>query len=93
MKCYKKIYECAEERYKSCNIDQTNHLSDTIIAEFKQRQAMKEFDRCLFVKTVSKINIDKNGNLEIIFLNGASLKHNIFEGDDKNDKPANTTNN
>ena len=87
----KVIYECAEERYKSCNIDQTNHLSDTIIAEFKERQAMKEFDRFLFIKTVSKMNIDKIGNLEVIFLNGASLKHNIFERNDKIDKPANTT--
>lgn len=88
-----KIFECSEEKYKSCNIDQTNHLSDTIIAEFKKRQATIEFDSCLFIKTVSKINIDKKGNLEVIFLNGASLKHNIYERIDKDDKSTNTTNN
>ena len=84
------IYERAQERYRTLEINDTDYRTGKIQEVLSDRNELTEFDEELYRKLVTRIVIYKNNTAKVVFLNGSSIKveyqpdnHKITEKEQK----------
>lgn len=68
------ILECAAEKYKTCSIKESDHITMKIWALFQEHCDDKELDRNLFEQTVKQVILQQDGTIQLRLLNGKILK-------------------
>ena len=68
------IYERAQERYRTLEINDTDYRTGKIQEVLSDRNELTEFDEELYRKLVTRIVIYKNNTAKVVFLNGSSIK-------------------
>lgn len=64
-----KPLECAAEKYKTCHIRGSDHVTLRILALFREHMEDKELDRELFEQTVKQVIIQSDGSLRLRLVN------------------------
>ncbi|MDE5823811.1 MAG: recombinase, partial [Lachnospiraceae bacterium] len=71
------LYQRAQERYRTLEINDAGFRTDEMLEILADRSELTEFDGELYRKLVSRIIIYKNNTVEVVFLNGSSIKIGI----------------
>ena len=84
------IYERAQERYRTPEINDTDYRTGKMQEVLSDRNELTEFDEDLYRKLITRIVIYKNNTAKVVFLNGSSIKveyqprnHKITEKEQK----------
>ena len=84
------IYERAQERYRTLEINDTDCRTRKMQEVLSDRNELTEFDEELYRKLVTRIVVYKNNTAKVVFLNGSSIKveyqpdnHKITEKEQK----------
>jgi len=84
------IYERAQERYRTLEINDTDYRTGKMQEVLSDRNELTEFDEDLYRKLITRIVIYKNNTAKVVFLNGSSIKveyqpdnHKITEKEQK----------
>ena len=64
------ILECAAEKYKTCSIKESDHLTIKIKALFQEHSNDEELNRELFEQTVKQVILQPDGSIKFQLLNG-----------------------
>ena len=64
------ILECAAEKYKTCSIKKSDHLTIKIKALFQEHSNDEELNRELFEQTVKQVILQPDGSIKFQLLNG-----------------------
>lgn len=64
------ILECAAEKYKTCRIKESDHLTIKIKALFQEHCDDEKLDWELFEQTVEKVILQPDGSVQFRLLNG-----------------------
>ena len=64
------ILECAAEKYKTCGIKESDHLTIKIKALFQEHSNDEELNRELFEQTVKQVILQPDGTIKFQLLNG-----------------------
>lgn len=64
------ILECATEKYKTCCIKESDHLTIKIKALFQEHSNDEELNRELFEQTVKQVILQQDGSIKFQLLNG-----------------------
>ena len=67
------ILECAAEKYKTCCIKESDHLTIKIKALFQEHSNDEELNRELFEQTVKQVILQQDGSIKFQLLNGKIL--------------------
>ena len=70
----KLLYERAQERYRTLEINDTDFRTRKIQEILSDRNELAEFDEELYRKLVTKIIVYKNNTAKAVFLNGSSIE-------------------
>lgn len=63
------ILECAAEKYKTCRIRESDHLTIKIKALFQEHSGDERLDRELFEQTIEKVILQVDGSVKLRLLN------------------------
>ena len=63
------ILECAAEKYKTCRIRESDHVTLQILALFREHAEDKELDRELFERTVQQVILQSDGSVRLRLVN------------------------
>ena len=63
------IYERAQERYRTLEINDTDFRTEKMQKVLSDREMQTEFDEGLYLKLVTRIVVYKNNTAEVVFLN------------------------
>lgn len=64
------ILECAAEKYKTCSIKESDHLTIKIKVLFQEHSNDEELNRELFEQTVKQVILQPDGSIKFQLLNG-----------------------
>ena len=64
------ILECAAEKYKTCSIKESDHLTIKIKALFQEHSNDEELNRELFEQTIKQVILQPDGSIKFQLLNG-----------------------
>lgn len=64
------ILECAAEKYKTCSIKESDHLTIKIKALFQEHSNDEKLDRELFEQTIKQVILQPDGSIRFQLLNG-----------------------
>ncbi len=64
------ILECAAEKYKTCSIKESDHLTIKIKALFQEHSNDEELNRELFEQTVKQVILQPDDSIKFQLLNG-----------------------
>lgn len=67
------ILECAAEKYKTCSIKESDHLTIRIKALFQEHSNDEGLDRELFEQTVKQVILQPGGSIQFQLLNGKTV--------------------
>ena len=67
------ILECAAEKYKTCRIQESDHITMKISALFQEHGHDEKLDRNLFEQTVEQVILKPDGTVQLRLLNGKVL--------------------
>lgn len=67
------ILECAAEKYKTCGIKESDHLTIKIKALFQEHSNDEGLDRELFEQTVKQVIMQSDGSVQFHLLNGKTV--------------------
>lgn len=67
------ILECAAEKYKTCRIKESDHITMKMAALFQEHRDDKKLDRDLFEQTVEQVVLQPDGTVQLRLLNGKVL--------------------
>ena len=67
------ILECAAEKYKTCSIKKSDHLTIKIKALFQEHGNDERLDRELFEQTVKQVLLQPDGSVQLRLLNGKTV--------------------
>ncbi len=67
------ILECAAEKYKTCSIKESDHLTIKIKALFQEHSNDEKLDRELFEQTVKQVILQPDGSIRFHLLNGKTV--------------------
>lgn len=68
------IYERAQERYRTLEVRDASFRTEEMLEILSGREELTEFDEDLYRKLVKKIVVHKDDTVEVIFLNGSSIR-------------------
>lgn len=63
------ILECAAEKYKTCRIRESDHVTLRILTLFREHAEDKELDRELFEQTVKQVILQSDGSVRLRLVN------------------------
>ena len=63
------ILECAAEKYKTCRIRESDHVTLRLLTLFQEHTEDKELDRELFEQTVKQVILQSDGSLRLRLVN------------------------
>lgn len=63
------ILECAAEKYKTCRIRESDHVTFRLLALFQEHTEDKELDQELFEQTVKQVILQSDGSLRLRLVN------------------------
>lgn len=63
------ILECAAEKYKTCSIKESDHLTRKLKTIFQEDSNDEKLDRELFKQTVKQVILQPDGSVQIRLLN------------------------
>lgn len=63
------ILECAAEKYKTCRIRESDHVTLRLLALFREHTEDKELDRELFEQTVKQVILQSDGSVRLRLVN------------------------
>lgn len=63
------ILECAAEKYKTCRIRESDHVTLRLLALFQEHTEDKELDRELFEQTVQQVILQSDGSVRLRLVN------------------------
>lgn len=64
------ILECAAEKYKTCGIKESDHLTTKIETLLQEHSSDEKLDQKLFDQTVKQVILQANGSVQLRLLNG-----------------------
>lgn len=64
------ILECAAEKYKTCRIRESDHITINIKALFQEHGNDEKLDRELFEQTIEQVILQPDGTVQLQLLNG-----------------------
>ena len=67
------ILECAAEKYKTCSIKESDHLTIKITTLFQEHSNDEGLDRELFAQTVKQVIPQPDGTIQFQLLNGKTV--------------------
>ena len=67
------ILECATEKYKTCSIKESDHLTIKIKTLFQEHGNDEGLDRELFEQTVKQVILQLDGSVQFQLLNGKTV--------------------
>lgn len=67
------ILECAAEKYKTCRIKESDHITMKMAVLFQEHQNDEKMDRDLFEQTVEQVILQPDGTVQLRLLNGKVL--------------------
>lgn len=67
------ILECAAEKYKTCGIKESDHLTIKIKTLFQEHSNDEGLDRELFEQTVKQVILQPGGSIQFKLLNGKTV--------------------
>lgn len=67
------ILECAAEKYKTCRIQESDHITMKISALFQEHSHDEKLDRNLFEQTIEQVILKPDGTVQLRLLNGKVL--------------------
>lgn len=67
------ILECAAEKYKTCSIRESDHLTIKIKTLFQEHSNDEGLDRELFEQTVKQVILQPDGTIQFQLLNGKTV--------------------
>lgn len=68
------IYERAQERYRTLEVRDASFRTEEMLEILSGREELTGFDEELYKKLVKKIVVYKDDTVEVIFLNGSSIR-------------------
>lgn len=63
------ILECAAEKYKTCRIRESDHVTLRLLALFQEHTEDKDLDRELFEQTVKQVILQSDGSVRLRLVN------------------------
>lgn len=63
------ILECAAEKYKTCRIRESDHVTLRLLTLFQEHTEDKKLDRELFEQTVKQVNLQSDGSVCLRLVN------------------------
>ena len=63
------ILECAAEKYKTCSIKKSDHLTIKLKTLFQEHSNDEKLDRELFEQTVKQVILQPDGSVQFRLLN------------------------
>lgn len=67
------ILECAAEKYMTCSIKESDHITIRIKALFQEHSNDEGLDRDLFEQTVKQVILQPDGTIQFQLLNGKTV--------------------
>ena len=67
------ILECAAEKYKTCRIKESDHITMKMAVLFQEHRDDKKLDRDLFEQTVEQVVLQPDGTVQLRLLNGKTV--------------------
>ena len=67
------ILECAAEKYKTCSIKESDHLTIKLKTLFQEHSNDEKLDRELFEQAVKQVILQQDGSIKFQLLNGKIL--------------------
>lgn len=67
------IIECAAEKYKTCSIKESDHLTIKIKTLFQEHSNDEELNRELFEQTVKQVILQPDGSVQFQLMNGKTV--------------------
>lgn len=67
------ILECAAEKYMTCSIKESDHLTIKIKALFQEHSNDEKLDRELFEQTVKQVVLQPDSTIQLQLLNGKTV--------------------
>ena len=64
------ILECAADKYRTCSIRESDHLTIKIKALFQEHNNDEKLDRELFEQTIKQVILQPDGSIKFQLLNG-----------------------